>query len=118
MPCDEVPGDLQTQAADSLILIGCRGEGGIMFIHATAQVYSDPAGGPKAHRVTYNFVAMIDGDLKGDMDNVTVVSDGDATTVMAKVGNAFRTDKADSSKWELGAMHGEIEAILRDKLFQ
>ena len=89
-----------------------------MFIHATVQAYPESAGGPNAHRVTLNFVTLIDGDLKGDMDNVTAVSDGDATTVMAKVGNSFRTEQADSSKWGLEEMHNEIEALLRSRLFQ
>jgi hypothetical protein len=89
-----------------------------MFIRSTVQAYPEHAIGPHAHHVTLNFVTIIDGDLKSAMDNVTAVSDGDATTVMAKVGNTFRTETADSSKWDLGAMHSEIEALLRKKLFQ
>jgi len=89
-----------------------------MFIHATVQAYPESAGGPNAHRVVLNFVTMINGRLKGDMENVTAVSEGDAVRVMAKVGDTFRTEKEDSSKWGLEAMRSEIEGLLREKLFE
>ncbi|HXW33287.1 MAG TPA: hypothetical protein VEJ87_01830 [Acidimicrobiales bacterium] len=88
-------------------------------MHVTIQAYPESANEPghNWHRVYFNFVTMIDAPLVEDIESVTVVSTDDATTVMYKDGESFRTLKRNVSEWGLQAMYKEVESLLRDKLF-